>query len=69
MRRNLRYTKNMIVRAGGRSIVITPGGDYTRVEFDTPAGSREFVVIHTGSNPIRFEDTLRSQLRRKGLRP
>ena len=69
MRRTLRDTKDMIARGGGRDIVITHGGEHTRVSFDNPAGERMFVLIHKGSNPFRYEDMLRSQLRRKGLKP
>lgn len=68
MRRMLRDVKELIARRGGRAIEIEQGGKHTFVYFNNPAGVRTFVAIHKGSNPHRYEEALRSELRRKGLK-
>ena len=68
-RRLLRDVKDMIADAGGLEIRVEDGGRHTLVHFVSPAGTPGRVTVHKGSNPKRYEDCLRSQLRRQGLTP
>lgn len=68
MNRNLRTVRDLIERGGGREIAMGEGGKHAVVEFTNPADERRSVTFHRGTNPKRFEDCLRSQLRRAGLR-
>jgi hypothetical protein len=69
MRRLLRDIKDAIESAGGIGVTIEDGGRHTVVHFLNPQGERHFIPVHKGSNPKRYEDALRSQLRRRGLQP
>lgn len=63
----LRDVTDMIRRGGGSSIRTRPGGKHTKVVFLDGAGVERWVTIHHGSNGKRYEDCMRSQLRRRGL--
>jgi hypothetical protein len=69
VRRLLRDVKELVAAAGGHSITVEEGSKHTRVVFRNPAGVTHWVTVHKGSNPKRYEDVLRSQLRRMGLQP
>ena len=68
-RRLLRDVVAVITAAGGINVSVQEGGKHTRVLFSNTAGQPCHVSVHKGSNPKRYEDVLRSQLRRMGLQP
>lgn len=69
MRRLLRDVKDVVMAAGGIDVTIEDGGRHTVVRFLNPQGDPHRITVHKGSNPKRYEDCLRSQLRRRGLQP
>lgn len=69
MNKTQRTVRDMIQRGGGRDVAIRPGGKHQFVEFTAPDGTAHSLPLHNGTNPKRYEDCLRSQLRRAGLRP
>jgi hypothetical protein len=68
-RRVLRDVMDVVAAAGGLNVTIEEGARHTRVCFFNSAGAACFISVHKGSNPKRYEDVLRSQLRRMGLKP
>ena len=62
-----RDVTDMIRKGGGSEIAFEPGGRHTKVLFVDAQGARQWITFHLGGRPKRYEDCLRSQLRRRGL--
>lgn len=65
--KTLRYIVDLVRGAGATKITTETGGKHRKLVFTNPAGVEHRLAIHRGTSPKRFEDSLRSQLRRRGL--
>lgn len=66
--RALREVVQLIGRSGGSQIRLQPGGKHTRIIFLDLDGVEQWITFHRGTRQKRHEDSVRSELRRRGLK-
>lgn len=68
MRKLVRDVRELVERSGGSAVAIEEGSKHTMITFRAPGGIPGLVRLHKGTNPKRYAEKLRSDLRRQGLR-